>query len=91
MDVAALAQFGFEQAVATLGIACTPVHVQKLFRQTDQVIFSFDGDPAGRRAARRALEACLQHALDNRTIKFLFLPTEHDPDSYIREYGNEAF
>ncbi len=91
MDVVALAQFGFEQAVATLGTACSPVHVQKLLRQTDQVIFSFDGDAAGRRAARRALEACLQHASDNRTIKFLFLPTEHDPDSYIREYGNDAF
>jgi len=91
MDVVALSQFGFEQAVATLGTACTPVHVQKLLRQTDQVIFSFDGDAAGRRAARRALEACLPHATDNRTLKFLFLPTEHDPDSYIREYGNAAF
>ncbi len=91
MDVVALAQFGFEQAVATLGTACTPTHVQKLLRQTDQVIFSFDGDAAGRRAARRALEACLPHALDNRTLKFLFLPTEHDPDSYIREFGNAAF
>ncbi|MEY4022084.1 MAG: hypothetical protein RI960_1096, partial [Pseudomonadota bacterium] len=70
MDVVALAQFGFEQAVATLGTACTPIHVQKLLRQTDQVIFSFDGDAAGRRAARRALEACLQHASDSRTLKF---------------------
>ena len=91
MDVVALAQFGFEQAVATLGTACTPVHVQKLLRQTDQVIFSFDGDAAGRRAARRALEACLPHATDNRTLRFLFLPVEHDPDSYIREYGNDGF
>ncbi len=91
MDVVALAQFGFEQAVATLGTACTSVHVQKLLRQTDQVIFSFDGDAAGRRAARRALEACLPHATDNRTLKFLFLPTEHDPDSYIREFGNDGF
>lgn len=91
MDVVALSQFGFEQAVATLGTACTPMHVQKLLRQTDQVIFSFDGDAAGRRAARRALEACLPHATDNRKLKFLFLPTEHDPDSYIREYGNAAF
>ncbi len=91
MDVVALSQFGFEQAVATLGTACTPVHVQKLLRQTDQVIFSFDGDAAGRRAARRALDACLPHATDNRTLKFLFLPAEHDPDSYIREFGNEAF
>jgi DNA primase len=91
MDVVALAQMGFPQAVATLGTACTTHHVQKLLRQTDTVIFSFDGDKAGRRAARRALEACLPHVTDNKTIKFLFLPTEHDPDSYVREYGKEAF
>ncbi len=91
MDVVALAQLGFPQAVATLGTACTPIHVQKLLRQTDQVIFSFDGDSAGRRAARRALEASLPHAGDNKVIKFLFLPSEHDPDSYIRERGTEAF
>ncbi|MQA21249.1 DNA primase [Rugamonas rivuli] len=91
MDVVALAQMGFPQAVATLGTACTTHHVQKLLRQTDTVIFSFDGDKAGRRAARRALEACLPHVTDNKTIKFLFLPTEHDPDSYVRTYGNEAF
>ncbi|RJG06998.1 DNA primase [Noviherbaspirillum cavernae] len=91
MDVVALAQLGFPQAVATLGTACTSTHVQKLLRQTDQVIFSFDGDAAGRRAARRALEACLPYASDNKTLKFLFLPSEHDPDSYIRESGAEAF
>ncbi|MDC8758853.1 DNA primase [Janthinobacterium fluminis] len=91
MDVVALAQMGFPQAVATLGTACTTTHVQKLLRQTDNVIFSFDGDKAGRRAARRALEASLPHVSDNKTIKFLFLPTEHDPDSYIRAYGAEAF
>jgi DNA primase len=91
MDVVALSQLGFPQAVATLGTACTPIHVQKLLRQTDHVIFSFDGDSAGRRAARRALEACLPHASDSKTVKFLFLPTEHDPDSYIRELGAEAF
>ena len=65
--------------------------MQKLLRQTDTVIFSFDGDKAGRRAARRALEACLPHVTDNKTIKFLFLPTEHDPDSYVRQHGKEAF
>jgi DNA primase len=91
MDVVALAQLGFPQAVATLGTACTPVHVQKLLRQTDHVIFSFDGDTAGRRAARRALDACLPHAGDNKTLKFLFLPAEHDPDSYVREFGTDAF
>jgi DNA primase len=91
MDVVALAQLGFPQAVATLGTACTSTHVQKLLRQTDTVIFSFDGDKAGRKAARRALEACLPQVTDNKTIKFLFLPTEHDPDSFVRERGFEAF
>lgn len=91
MDVVALAQLGFPQVVATLGTACTPIHVQKLARQTDHVIFSFDGDGAGRRAARRALEASLPYAADNKTIKFLFLPSEHDPDSYVREFGTAGF
>jgi DNA primase len=91
MDVVALAQLGFPQAVATLGTACTPTHVQKLLRQTDNVIFSFDGDAAGRRAARRALDATLPHASDNKAVKFLFLPPEHDPDSYVRAMGAEAF
>jgi DNA primase len=91
MDVVALAQLGFPNAVATLGTACTAEHVQKLFRFTDSVVFSFDGDSAGRRAAGRALEASLPHANDTRTVRFLFLPTEHDPDSYVREHGTEAF
>ena len=91
MDVVALAQFGVAQVVATLGTACTAIHVQKLLRQTDQVVFSFDGDAAGRRAARRALEASLPHATDSRTLKFLFLPVEHDPDSFIRAHGTQAF
>ena len=91
MDVVALAQLGFPQAVATLGTACTSTHVQKLLRQTDNVIFSFDGDKAGRRAARRALEACLPQVTDDKIIKFLFLPQEHDPDSFVRERGAEAF
>lgn len=91
MDVVALAQSGFGNAVATLGTACTPDHLQKLFRFTESVVFSFDGDAAGRRAARRALEASLPHASDTRTIRFLFLPAEHDPDSYVREFGAAAF
>ncbi|MGI4848193.1 MAG: DNA primase [Janthinobacterium lividum] len=91
MDVVALAQLGFPQAVATLGTACTPTHVHKMLRQTDHVVFSFDGDMAGRRAARRALDACLPHASDDKTIKFLFLPAEHDPDSFVREMGADAF
>ncbi len=91
MDVVALAQWGFENAVATLGTAVTPTHVQRLFRQTDRVVFSFDGDAAGRKAAWRALEASLPHAAEQRRIEFIFLPPEHDPDSYIREFGAEAF
>ena len=91
MDVVALAQLGFPNAVATLGTACTTDHVQKLFRFTDSVVFSFDGDAAGRRAARKALDGALPFATDVRSVKFLFLPAEHDPDSYIREYGKEAF
>lgn len=91
MDVVALAQLGFPNAVATLGTACTPDHVQKLFRFTDSVVFSFDGDAAGRRAARKALDGALPYATDVRTVKFLFLPPEHDPDSYIRAHGQDAF
>jgi DNA primase len=91
MDVVALAQMGFANAVATLGTACTADHVQKLFRFTDSVVFSFDGDAAGRRAARKALDAALPFATDVRTVKFLFLPAEHDPDSYIREHGTDGF
>ena len=91
MDVVALAQLGFPNAVATLGTACTPEHVQKLFRFTDVVVFSFDGDAAGRRAARKALDGALPYASDTRSVKFLFLPAEHDPDSFVRAYGPEAF
>ncbi len=91
MDVVALAQLDLPNAVATLGTACTADHVHKLLRHTEQIVFSFDGDTAGRRAASRALEAALPHASDTRSIKFLFLPAEHDPDSYVREFGTEAF
>ena len=91
MDVVALAQLGFANAVATLGTACTPEHLQKLFRFTEAVVFSFDGDGAGRRAARKALDAALPLATDTRSIKFLFLPSEHDPDTFIREFGTDAF
>ena len=91
MDVVALAQLGFGNAVATLGTACTAEHVHKLFRFTDAIVFSFDGDAAGRRAARKALDAALPLAHDTRSVKFLFLPAEHDPDSFIRANGTEAF
>jgi DNA primase len=91
MDVIALHQNGVEVAVATLGTACTEHHMQKLFRLTDTVVFSFDGDAAGQKAAWRALETALPVFKDGKEIKFLFLPEEHDPDSYVREFGPEQF
>jgi len=91
MDVVGLAQQGIANAVATLGTSTTPDHVKKLLRASDKVIFSFDGDGAGRRAAWRALQACLPVLRDDIAIRFLFLPSEHDPDSYVRELGAEAF
>ena len=91
MDVVALAQLGFGNAVATLGTACTSDHVRKLFRYTDSIVFSFDGDTAGRNAARKALQAALPYASDTRSVKFLFLPEQHDPDSFIRAEGSDAF
>lgn len=91
MDVVALAQLGFPNAVATLGTACTSEHVHKLFRFTEAVVFSFDGDAAGQRAARKALEAVLPLLSDKRSANFLFLPPEHDPDSFIRAHGADAF
>lgn len=91
MDVVALAQFGFAQAVATLGTATTATHIQKLFRHAERVVFCFDGDKAGRKAAHRALENSLELLADDKEIRFLFLPPEHDPDSFVRENGLEAF
>jgi len=91
MDVVALAQYGVDWAVATLGTATTPVHVKKLLRHTNNIIFCFDGDKAGQRAAWRALEQGLPVLTDASQLQFLFLPDEHDPDSYVRTYGREAF
>lgn len=90
MDVVALAQFGVENAVATLGTATTPHHIQTLLRQTDRIVFCFDGDEAGRKAAWRALENALAALRDDITLAFLFLPPEHDPDTFIREKGADA-
>ncbi len=91
MDVVALAQHGVEYAVATLGTATTPTHVGKLLRQTDELVFCFDGDAAGRRAAWHALEVSLPLLADHKVIRFLFLPAEDDPDSYVRAHGREGF
>jgi DNA primase len=91
MDVVALAQHGVDYAVATLGTATTPYHIQKLLRLADHIVFCFDGDKAGQKAAWRALENALPHLQDGKLMSFLFLPSAHDPDSYIREYGKEVF
>jgi len=90
MDVVALAQFGVDNAVATLGTATTPHHIKTLLRHTDRIIFCFDGDKAGRRAAWRALESALEELRDGATVAFLFLPEEHDPDSFVRTEGTQA-
>jgi len=91
MDVVALAQFDVGYTVATLGTATTPVHVSKLLRLADELVFSFDGDAAGRKAAWRALEVSLPLATDSKPIKFLFLPDGEDPDSFVRRHGKDAF
>ena len=91
MDVVALAQHGVENAVATLGTATTPFHVGKLLKLADDVVFCFDGDAAGRKAAWRALEVALPVLADGKVVSFLFLPPEDDPDTFVRREGREAF
>ena len=91
MDVAALSQHGIHNAVATLGTAATSEHLDKLFRYTSEVVFCFDGDEAGRKAARRALETSLPVMLDGRSAKFLFLPDGEDPDSLVQDIGCDQF
>ena len=91
MDVVALAQFGVGYGVAALGTATTAEHVKILMRQADSIYFCFDGDSAGRKAAWRALENALPQLKDDKSLHFLFLPEEHDPDSYIRAYGKVQF
>jgi DNA primase len=91
MDVVALAQHGVANAVATLGTATTPVHVSKLLKLADNVVFCFDGDAAGRKAAWRALEVSLPVLTDGKVVSFLFLPAEDDPDTFVRRQGKEGF
>ena len=91
MDVVALAQHGVEFAVAALGTATTPIHARTLLRHSDRLIFAFDGDKAGRKAAWRALENSLEALQDGKEVSFLFLPEGEDPDSYIRRHGQAAF
>ncbi|MEQ9451346.1 MAG: DNA primase [Pseudomonadales bacterium] len=91
MDVVALAQFGFANAVATLGTASGTPHFEKLFRYTDEVVCCFDGDTAGRGAAWKALENALPTLTEHRQMKFMFLPDGEDPDSLIRSRGKQGF
>jgi DNA primase len=91
MDVIALAQQGITYAAATLGTAVGSAHLERIFRQTNEVVFCFDGDKAGRAAAARALEAALPEMNDGRQAWFLFLPDGEDPDSMVREIGKEGF
>jgi len=91
MDVVALAQFGIDYAVASLGTSTTPEHIQLLFRTTDTVICCYDGDRAGREAAWRALETALPYMNDGRQLRFMFLPDGEDPDTLVRKEGKETF
>ncbi|HET9669701.1 MAG TPA: DNA primase [Casimicrobiaceae bacterium] len=91
MDVVALAQHGIGYAVATLGTATTPIHAQKLLRLADSVVYCFDGDAAGRKAAWRALENTLGELRDGKEVRFLFLPDGEDPDDFVRSRGKDAF
>ena len=91
MDVVGLAQYGITYAVATLGTATTAQHLDRLFRMVPEVIFCFDGDEAGRKAAKRALDTTLPVITDGKQARFLFLPEGEDPDSLVRQEGTEAF
>jgi DNA primase len=91
MDVVALAQYGIRYAVASLGTAVTPEHIEQLFRACDEVVFCFDGDRAGRDAAWRGLEIALPQMRDGRRLRFMFMPDGEDPDTLVRQIGREAF
>jgi DNA primase len=91
MDVVALAQFGITNAVATLGTATSVEHLEKIYRYSSEVVFCFDGDNAGRKAAQRAMETSLPTLKDGRSARFLFLPEGEDPDTLVREIGTDAF
>ncbi|ALG67614.1 DNA primase [Beggiatoa leptomitoformis] len=91
MDVVALTQHHVTNGVATLGTATTPDHLQRLFRSVSDIVFCFDGDEAGRKAAWRTVETVLPLLQDGRQISFAFLPEEDDPDSFVRRQGTDAF
>lgn len=91
MDVVALARYGVDYAVATLGTATSAEHLNRLIKVTNRIVFCFDGDQAGQRAAWRALNTSLPLLRDDISLRFLFLPKEHDPDSYVQVFGVKKF
>ena len=91
MDVVGLAQSGVENVVATLGTAATGINVQRLIKLADRVVFCFDRDAAGERAARRAMEVSLEYLVDGKSVEFLTMDGDQDPDEFVREHGREAF
>jgi DNA primase len=91
MDVVGLAQSGVENVVATLGTAATGINIQRLIRLADRVVFCFDRDAAGERAAKRAMEVSLEYLVDGKSIEFLYMDGDQDPDEFVREHGREAF
>lgn len=91
MDVLALAQYGFDFAMASMGTAATKQHLERLYRHTNKILFCFDGDQAGQKAAIKALATALPLLTDGRQLQLIFLPNNHDPDSFIRTQGTEAF
>ncbi len=91
MDVITVSQAGMVNVVGTMGTATTPMQAKKLLRMADTVVFCFDGDKAGVNAAWRALEACIPFLRDTKVVRFVFLPDDEDPDSFIRKHGLEAF
>lgn len=91
MDVIALNQYGITNVVATMGTAATEEHIKQLFRLCDNICYAFDGDNAGKKAAWRALGRSVGLVTDTKAVNFLFLPDNHDPDSYIRKFGVQKF
>jgi DNA primase len=91
MDVIALAQFGISNAVASLGTAATPEHIEKMFKMTNKIVFCFDGDEAGKKAAWRGLENSLPLVKDDKQVSFMFLPEGEDPDTFVRANGKKGF
>ncbi len=91
MDVLALAQYGIRNVVASLGTAVTENHLERLYRVCPQIIFCFDGDSAGQKAAWRAMETALSLLKEGRQIHFMFMPEGDDPDTYVQKYGREKF